>query len=78
MIADGPYQIKSYVPTKSIQFVRNPAWNASTDPIRKAYVNAINVTETGNRDDRPELLQTNTAAGGMEFNASRRRPRCRA
>ena len=42
--ADGPYEIKSYVPAKSIQFVRNPAWNAATDPIRKAYVNAINVS----------------------------------
>ncbi len=37
-IADGPYKVQSYVPTKKIVFVRNPAWNASTDPIRKAYV----------------------------------------
>ncbi len=67
--ADGPYEIKSYVAAKSIQLVRNPAWNASTDPIRKAYVNAINVTETGNQITIQQILQTNTSAGGMEFNA---------
>ena len=69
MIADGPYQITSYVPTKSIRFARNPAWQASSDPIRKAYVNAINITETGNPTTIQQVLQTNSGAGGMEFNA---------
>ena len=31
-LSDGPYQIQSYTPTKSIVFVRNPAWNASYRP----------------------------------------------
>jgi peptide/nickel transport system substrate-binding protein len=69
MIADGPYQIKSYVPGKSIDFVRNPAWNASTDPIRKAYVNAINVTETSTETTAQSVLETGGPSGGMEFNA---------
>src|SRR5579859_5403011 len=43
-ISDGPYQISSYIPGKSITFVRNPAWNASTDSLRKAYVNKIVLT----------------------------------
>jgi peptide/nickel transport system substrate-binding protein len=67
--ADGPYEIKSYVAAKSIQLVRNPAWNGATDPIRKAYVDAVNVTETGNPITIQQILQTNTAAGGMEWNA---------
>jgi len=67
--ADGPYEIKSYVPTKSIVFVRNPAWNAATDPIRKAYVNQINVSETGNAVGVQQILASNTSSGGMEFNA---------
>ena len=29
--------------------MRNPAWNASTDPVRKAYVDKINVSQTGNQ-----------------------------
>jgi len=69
MISDGPYQIKSYVPTKSISFVRNPAWNPATDPIRKAYVNAINVTETSTPQTAQSVLETGGAAAGMEFNA---------
>ncbi len=44
-ISDGPYSISNYVATKSIHLVRNPAWQASTDNIRKAYVNEIDITE---------------------------------
>lgn len=70
MIADGPYQITSYVPTKSIKLARNPAWSAASDPIRKAYVNNINISETGTDATVQTVLQTNSpASGGMEFNA---------
>ncbi|HET8600019.1 MAG TPA: ABC transporter substrate-binding protein, partial [Segeticoccus sp.] len=44
-ISDGPYKIESYNATKNITFVRNPAWEASSDPIRKAYVDKIVVDE---------------------------------
>jgi peptide/nickel transport system substrate-binding protein len=44
-MSDGPYTIESYVPKRSFDLVRNPAWDPSTDPIRKAYVNEIMVTE---------------------------------
>src|SRR6266536_1554285 len=67
VIADGPYKVSSYVPTKKIVWVRNPAWNASSDPIRKAYVNQINVTETGNETTNQQILQTNSAAGGTSW-----------
>jgi peptide/nickel transport system substrate-binding protein len=69
MIADGPYQITSYVPGKSIKFARNPAWDPSTDTIRKAYVNAINVTEIGTEPVNQEVLETNGPSAGMEFNS---------
>ena len=36
-ISDGPYQISSYIPGKSITMVRNPAWKQSTDPLRHDY-----------------------------------------
>jgi peptide/nickel transport system substrate-binding protein len=44
-ISDGPYQITSYVPGKSITFQRNPAWKQSTDPIRHQYVKTITLTD---------------------------------
>jgi peptide/nickel transport system substrate-binding protein len=68
-IADGPYKVETYVPGKTIVFVRNPAWNASTDPIRKAYVDQIVVKETGSQTTNQQVLQTNTAAGSMEFDS---------
>jgi peptide/nickel transport system substrate-binding protein len=40
-VADGPYQVESYQPTKKLVLTRNPVWDASTDPIRKAYVDKI-------------------------------------
>ncbi|HEX9066220.1 MAG TPA: ABC transporter substrate-binding protein, partial [Streptosporangiaceae bacterium] len=43
-ISDGPYQITSYVPSRSITMQRNPAWKQSTDANRHQYVNEITVT----------------------------------
>jgi peptide/nickel transport system substrate-binding protein len=68
-IADGPYQVQSYTPARSIVYVRNPAWKASSDPIRKAYVNKIVVSETGTEPTVQQQLQTNTASASMEFDA---------
>ncbi len=45
-IADGPYQVKSYQPTKSIVFTRNPVWDSSTDQVRKAWVDKITINMT--------------------------------
>ncbi len=68
-VADGPYLVASYTPTRQIVYTRNPAWKASTDPIRKAYVDKIVVTETGNQTTNQQELQTNTAAASMEFDS---------
>jgi len=69
VIADGPYQVSSYTPTRTITLVRNPAWKASADPIRKAYANKVVISETGNETGVQQQLQTNTATASMEFNA---------
>ena len=68
-IADGPYTVQSYTPARSITYVRNPVWQASTDPIRKAYVDKIVVTETGNQQTNQQQLQTNTASASMEWDS---------
>jgi peptide/nickel transport system substrate-binding protein len=43
-ISDGPYQITSYLPSRSITMSRNLAWKQSTDPNRHQYVKTIQVT----------------------------------
>ncbi|MDQ2727281.1 MAG: ABC transporter substrate-binding protein [Actinomycetota bacterium] len=68
-LSDGPYQIASYTPARSIDFVRNPAWNASTDPVRKAYVNEVKVSETGNQQAVQQQILTNTPAADMEWDS---------
>lgn len=66
-LSDGPYQIQSWVPTKSIVYTRNPAWNASSDPVRKAYVDEIKVNETVSQDSTQQQLETGTATADMEW-----------
>jgi len=69
MYSDGPYEITSYTPDKSITFARNPQWKASTDPLRKAYVNAINVDETASQATIYQEMATGTPSLGMSFDA---------
>ncbi len=66
-ISDGPYQVDSWDPTKSIVYTRNPAWDASTDPVRKAYVDKIVVDETASQDSTQLQLQTGTDTADMEW-----------
>jgi peptide/nickel transport system substrate-binding protein len=69
LLSSGPYELTSYTPKKSIHMVRNPQWQASTDPLRKAYVNAINVDETGNQATIYQQMPTGSASLGMTFDS---------
>lgn len=66
-LSDGPYQVQSWVPTKSITYTRNPAWDPASDPIRKAYVDEIKVNETVTQDSTQQQLETGTATADMEW-----------
>jgi peptide/nickel transport system substrate-binding protein len=63
--SDGPYKIQSYNPGKSIVFVRNPDWNQSVDPVDHAYVNEIDVSETGNQQGIYQQIITNSPQADM-------------
>jgi peptide/nickel transport system substrate-binding protein len=67
LIADGPYKVTSYSATKNITFARNPAWVASSDPVRKAYVDKIVINETVSQESAQQQLQTGTPSADMEF-----------
>lgn len=66
-LSDGPYQVESWSPTKSIVYTRNPAWKASSDPIRKAYVDKIVVNETVTQESAQQQLETGTPNADMAF-----------
>lgn len=63
--SDGPYKIQSYSPGKSITFVRNPAWTQASDPLRHAYADEIDVSETGNQQGIYQQILTNTPQADM-------------
>jgi ABC-type transport system substrate-binding protein len=60
-ISDGPYRITKYDPGKEIDLARNPAWDPSTDPLRKAYVNQIKVVEGLDPNASYEQIAAGTA-----------------
>jgi peptide/nickel transport system substrate-binding protein len=60
-ISNGPYKIVKYTPTKEFQLERNPAWNPKTDPLRKAYVDKISITEGLTSDNVQQQLEAGTA-----------------
>ncbi|GGV01270.1 peptide ABC transporter substrate-binding protein [Kitasatospora herbaricolor] len=43
-LASGPYRIGEYRPGRRLRLVRNPAWDRSTDPVRSALPDEIDVT----------------------------------
>jgi peptide/nickel transport system substrate-binding protein len=66
-ISDGPYEITKYNPAHEIDFARNPAWSASTDTVRKAYVDKVVVNETGSQESIQQQLQANTTDADVEW-----------
>jgi peptide/nickel transport system substrate-binding protein len=43
VVGSGPYMLSTYIPGETIVFDRNPNWDATTDPLRKAWVDRIQV-----------------------------------
>ena len=54
--------------------MRNPAWKASSDPLRKAYVDEIKVDETVNQNTVQQELQTNSRTAHAEWGDSQPPP----
>jgi peptide/nickel transport system substrate-binding protein len=67
-ISDGPYEVESYEPTKQLTLVRNDAWDESTDPVRKAYVDKIIISMTNDVEAVQKQLQTDTPSADLAFN----------
>jgi ABC-type transport system substrate-binding protein len=66
VLSDGPYEITEYKPGVQIVLERNPAWKASSDPIRKAYVNKIVINEGETPQDVQQQIQAGTVDLGWD------------
>jgi peptide/nickel transport system substrate-binding protein len=63
VLSDGPYEITEYKPGQQIVLQRNPVWKASSDPIRKGYVNEIVINE----GETPQNVQQQIQAGTVDL-----------
>ena len=43
VVGTGPYTLNTYIPGRLVVLDRNPNWDAATDPLRKAWVDRIEV-----------------------------------
>ncbi|HEV2890148.1 MAG TPA: ABC transporter substrate-binding protein [Frankiaceae bacterium] len=77
--ANGPYTVESYTAKQSLKMKRNDNWDAKTDPLRKAYVDRIEIQlnaataesvqqqiEAGTLDMSLRVTPPNAAAGKLE------------
>jgi peptide/nickel transport system substrate-binding protein len=60
-VSSGPYKIDSLDPGKKVAFVRNANWDQSTDTIRKALPDKVELTINSNADDVDSRLIAGTA-----------------
>ncbi len=58
VISTGPYMFDDFQPGKGFTMVRNPEWDQSTDPNRKALPDGYDVDLNVNADDIDQRLQT--------------------
>lgn len=60
IVSSGPYKVDNYTRGKSMALSRNPHWNQSTDPIRKALPDKIEIQLKQNADDIDQRLLAGT------------------
>jgi peptide/nickel transport system substrate-binding protein len=71
VVSSGPYMFDTYVAGKSFSLKRNPNWDPSTDPNRKALPDRIEVKLNQNAEDIDKQLLNGTldvdvASGGVQ------------
>jgi peptide/nickel transport system substrate-binding protein len=69
-VASGPYQIVNYIPNRGISLSRNPAWDPATDPIRKAYVDSVQINEGVDEESTQQQLEAGIGDMGWGTNPS--------
>ena len=60
-IASGPYTVAEYVPDSVLRLERNPSWDANSDPLRKAWVDGIEIVMGMQADGAIQQLQSGDA-----------------
>ena len=64
LLASGPYALAKYSPGERIDLVRNQNWDPQTDPLRKAWVDRVQVTVGANES----AIQDAIEQGNVDLN----------
>ncbi|MFI9807242.1 ABC transporter substrate-binding protein [Streptomyces sp. NPDC052301] len=69
-VTSGPYKIQSFKSGKSMVLVKNPNWDAKTDPIRHQYVDQFNFQFNQQYETSTKALLADSGAdqAGVSFN----------
>ena len=67
-IASGPYTVDAYTPDKSLTLKRNASWKSESDPLRKANVDAVELTFGLTNDAIMQQIQA--GSGDMLFDTT--------
>ncbi|MGW2742472.1 ABC transporter substrate-binding protein [Streptomyces sp. NPDC001450] len=69
-VVTGPYKIQSFKSGKSMVLVKNPNWDAKTDPIRHQYIDQFNITFNQQFETSTKALLADSGADqtGVSFN----------
>jgi peptide/nickel transport system substrate-binding protein len=59
-VSSGPYMVEAYTADKSLTLVRNPSWDKSTDKLRNAFVDTIEVTQGSDEEPVQQELEAGT------------------
>ena len=65
VLADGPFKFASYLPDKSVTWVRNDQWDPKTDDVRHPKVDSVTMTIFASPDDVDARLK----AGDIDLEA---------
>ncbi|TDO51276.1 peptide/nickel transport system substrate-binding protein [Kribbella sp. VKM Ac-2527] len=58
LVSSGPYILKTVKPKQSVLLARNPSWDRTSDPIRSALPDSIDITVLSNADDLDARIKT--------------------
>lgn len=61
LVASGPYRVTRHEPGRGYTLERNPAWDPETDPVRKAWVDRIDVVLGADAEAVQRRLEDGTA-----------------
>ena len=69
VVGTGPYTLKRYDPGHLVVLERNPSWDPASDPLRKAWVDRIEVRISKDAEAVQQAIERDAADLALDFDA---------